>query len=426
MILYGVRRRSDDQLGARCLPSIVACGGPGALVLTSDHADNGAAASELMEQAVGVAGFDALVLLDPDVALADPSFTAAVSTCLKGADVLTLADAYPSLDDALVVLAPDVVRDFLAHPAELGHNGFVAALRSWAQRRGYRLATAELPIVHHQSSVSTLDRLSQILAASKQGNWADRIQEALKLHTTTPAEAGSTETIDDLEVAGDRPAGETIRPLSGYRQPTRPDLLCHLPQSARSVLVVGHRPGSCADVIRSATGAAVTEVYAPGAPEAPDGTRHDGPVALADGAPYDAVILAEALGYVRNPGELLRDVRSVLNPGGVVIAAIPNAKHWSHVLPLVLNDQQRYGESSLLQPDSPVRLLTLVEATLLFDAAGLTTYDFCNGTRYPGDDPAELDTLLLLQQRAGVSVSDARTLLTCFEYVFVVRVGEAT
>jgi 2-polyprenyl-3-methyl-5-hydroxy-6-metoxy-1,4-benzoquinol methylase len=49
--------------------------------------------------------------------------------------------------------------------------------------------------------------------------------------------------------------------------------------------------------------------------------------ALADG-PFDAVLAADVLEHVREPEQLLEQIRGVLAPGGALIVSVPNFGHW--------------------------------------------------------------------------------------------------
>ena len=50
------------------------------------------------------------------------------------------------------------------------------------------------------------------------------------------------------------------------------------------------------------------------------------PAAVGDG--YDVVIAADVLEHVREPEKLLKQIRALLAPGGIIIASIPNFGHW--------------------------------------------------------------------------------------------------
>jgi SAM-dependent methyltransferase len=52
------------------------------------------------------------------------------------------------------------------------------------------------------------------------------------------------------------------------------------------------------------------------------------PLILHEEAPFDLVVAADVLEHVRDPESLLKQVRSVLIPGGTLIASVPNFGHW--------------------------------------------------------------------------------------------------
>jgi SAM-dependent methyltransferase len=52
------------------------------------------------------------------------------------------------------------------------------------------------------------------------------------------------------------------------------------------------------------------------------------PPILREEAPFDLVVAADVLEHVRDPESVLKQVRSVLVPGGTLIASVPNFGHW--------------------------------------------------------------------------------------------------
>jgi SAM-dependent methyltransferase len=52
------------------------------------------------------------------------------------------------------------------------------------------------------------------------------------------------------------------------------------------------------------------------------------PLGIDDEGPYDVVVAADVLEHVRDPERLLKEVRSVLVPGGTLIVSVPNFGHW--------------------------------------------------------------------------------------------------
>ncbi len=50
---------------------------------------------------------------------------------------------------------------------------------------------------------------------------------------------------------------------------------------------------------------------------------------IAVGQPFDCVIAADILEHLRDPWDLLRQIRLILAPRGQLITSIPNVRHWS-------------------------------------------------------------------------------------------------
>jgi glycosyltransferase involved in cell wall biosynthesis len=52
------------------------------------------------------------------------------------------------------------------------------------------------------------------------------------------------------------------------------------------------------------------------------------PAEIAQSGPYDVVLCADILEHVRAPEQILRQIRDLLAPGGILIASVPNFGHW--------------------------------------------------------------------------------------------------
>lgn len=426
MIVFGVRSGADHEFAQRCLSSIVKYGAPDALILTSEKHDPGEANHQLLQQAAELAALDALVLMDGAVEILDPGFTYRLQQALATRPtpgLVCLSDADADIDDAFAILSRQVVQQWRFEPeARLGTPGYTERLRDWLDRSGGTVALQHFGVTLNRTHTSTIARLNHVLAAARQGTWVERIGDAMRHQSGRLRPDGE----HDQPPTSPNPASTSASAPEDHRStaydvPERPELLCHLPADVRSVLVMGHRPQFIADVIEKATAVQTVCVATPGDPEfdLPDvDLGADDPLPFAPGQ-FDAMILADALSHVRDPERLLNRLLPHLAAGGRVIASLPNAKHWTHTLPLLLNDQLTYGDASLLRYDAPVRMFTLVEATLLFDRAGLTTYHFCDGTRYPAEDPPHLQGLIEWFALNGANPGDARTMLTCYQYVMV-------
>ena len=83
---------------------------------------------------------------------------------------------------------------------------------------------------------------------------------------------------------------------------------------------------------------------------------------------FDAVVVADVLEHLREPGNLLRRLRSFLTDGGCVIASIPNIAHGSVRLAL-LAGEFRYRATGLLD-ETHLRFFTRESIRDLFEGAG--------------------------------------------------------
>ncbi len=86
------------------------------------------------------------------------------------------------------------------------------------------------------------------------------------------------------------------------------------------------------------------------------------------GEEFDAVVLADVLEHLQDPGALLRKVRDLLTPGAVVVASIPNVAHGSLRLAL-LGGEFRYRDLGLLD-ETHLRFFTRASIQDLFEEAG--------------------------------------------------------
>ena len=64
--------------------------------------------------------------------------------------------------------------------------------------------------------------------------------------------------------------------------------------------------------------------------------------------PFDAVICGDVLEHLRDPARVLGILRESLAADGVLIASIPNIKHWSVIHPLLVSDHFTYEDCGLL------------------------------------------------------------------------------
>jgi 2-polyprenyl-3-methyl-5-hydroxy-6-metoxy-1,4-benzoquinol methylase len=155
----------------------------------------------------------------------------------------------------------------------------------------------------------------------------------------------------------------------------REDLAARVPEGAAAVLDVGCSQGATAPALR-ARGVSRIVGIEPDAGDAAEAARvYDRvvSVALEDvgedwTGQFDAVLFGDVLEHLEDPSDALVRVRPWLAPGGVVIASVPNAGHWSIVDDL-LRGRFDYVPYSLLS-GTHIRLFTRRTLIDLFEASG--------------------------------------------------------
>jgi len=144
----------------------------------------------------------------------------------------------------------------------------------------------------------------------------------------------------------------------GYYEPVRAELLSELPSSARTVLSIGSGWGA-AESCLAAKGLRVSAVpldaVIPGGAEADgveiiNGELEEARRTLA-GRQFDCLLLSNVLHLVPNPAGLLSSLASLLSPGGVAVAVVPNTSRleasWTAVTGRRLDDLEKYRASGV-------------------------------------------------------------------------------
>jgi 2-polyprenyl-3-methyl-5-hydroxy-6-metoxy-1,4-benzoquinol methylase len=83
---------------------------------------------------------------------------------------------------------------------------------------------------------------------------------------------------------------------------------------------------------------------------------------------FDVIVYADVLEHLVDPGQVLRDTRRLLAPGGYVVAVIPNGAHGDVRLHL-LSGQFQYRKTGLLD-STHLRFLTRDSIAALFERSG--------------------------------------------------------
>jgi SAM-dependent methyltransferase len=213
-----------------------------------------------------------------------------------------------------------------------------------------------------------------------------------------------------------RPAERAARAAAYER--ARPEILRHVPDTARRVLDLGCATGT--------TGAALKarqDVEVVGVEVEPDYAREAEKnldrVFVADaehpppdlGGRFDVLIAADILEHLKDPWSALDAYAQLLEPGATAIVSLPNVAHWSTYANLARGTWPRRPEG--IFDATHLRWFTLADATGLLEHAGLTPHTVVRrGWIYTRGSRLDVLAPPLLK------VPGLRTLIT-FQYVLV-------
>ena len=131
--------------------------------------------------------------------------------------------------------------------------------------------------------------------------------------------------------------------------------------------------------------------------------------------PFDAVICGDVLEHLRDPARVLTILRDGLASDGVLIASIPNIKHWSVLYPLLVRDRFTYEDCGLLDR-THVHFFTLEEIDAMFSACGFGVQSL---TAVVQPMPPALAPLLDAAVALGAERAETEARLSAYQYVLV-------
>jgi 2-polyprenyl-3-methyl-5-hydroxy-6-metoxy-1,4-benzoquinol methylase len=88
----------------------------------------------------------------------------------------------------------------------------------------------------------------------------------------------------------------------------------------------------------------------------------------------DVILCLDVLEHLRDPWSVADKLRTLLKPGGALIASVPNARHCKVIVPLVLRGRWDYMPAGLLDR-THLRFFTRATARELLAGAGLHVTD---------------------------------------------------
>lgn len=206
-----------------------------------------------------------------------------------------------------------------------------------------------------------------------------------------------------------------------------PELLALIPPDVRRVVDVGCMHGQLARALRArAPGARVVGVdidpdyAAVAAAHCDDALAGDiegfDEATFARLLPSDCWVFGDCLEHLRDPWAMLRRVREHIDPGGSLVACVPNAQHWS-VQWRLASGNFRYEDSGLMDR-THVRWFTRVTLLEMFAATGWRVErGVTRLVRQPHDERG-LQAVREFARAAGLDPELAVRDATPFQYVF--------
>jgi len=130
---------------------------------------------------------------------------------------------------------------------------------------------------------------------------------------------------------------------------------------------------------------------------------------------FDAIVCGDVLEHLRDPARVLRVLHGTLAPGGVIVASIPNIKHWTVLYPLLVHDRFRYEDAGLLDR-THVHFFTLEEIDVMFTACSLKVQSLA-AVVY--EMPPQLAPLLTAAVALGADRTETAARLSAYQYLVV-------
>lgn len=215
-----------------------------------------------------------------------------------------------------------------------------------------------------------------------------------------------------------------------YHSGINPDLLALVPVTANRILEVGcgegdfgraylaRNPSSSYVGVELSSIAArraltcLTQVIS-GDIEEPDILRQLGTISSL--GLFDALLFGDILGHLRDPWQVLAELRPQVAPGGTCVACIPNVAHWS-ILEQQLQGRWNCTEAGLLDKTT-LRFFTLDTAVAMFQQAGWTVIDAKPRILLPEQTEAAINAFAPLAKSIGLSAEILRRNLSAVQWV---------
>jgi 2-polyprenyl-3-methyl-5-hydroxy-6-metoxy-1,4-benzoquinol methylase len=211
----------------------------------------------------------------------------------------------------------------------------------------------------------------------------------------------------------------------GYFDHVRPELAELVPDHAQRVIDFGCGRGALGAHIKERQGAEVfgVELFDDAAEIAEQrldrvvradlDTLEELPI---DDDSIDVAIFGDVLEHLRDPHRLLRMTRRYLKPFGRIVCSIPNVKHFTVLVPLLVADRFEYTDAGLLDR-THVHLFTLEEIDAMMRETGFRVVSL--GATNVGAMPERYRALAELAGRLGADPRETVARLEAYQYLVV-------
>lgn len=207
---------------------------------------------------------------------------------------------------------------------------------------------------------------------------------------------------------------------TGYYANPRPEMLSFLPQSSKKILDVGCGKGDFAAALKKQP--SVEEVW--GVDISSSSIEHakslldtalctdlTEDVSVLPDHHFDAIYFNDMLEHIVDPKSLLQDLASKLSDDGVVIASIPNIRHFKVLLMLLKDKDFKYEQAGVMD-ETHLRFFTKKSMVRLFESA-----DYCIESITPINKSKSVRPKLMKLFTLGLIGSD----ISYLQYVVVAK-----
>lgn len=136
---------------------------------------------------------------------------------------------------------------------------------------------------------------------------------------------------------------------------------------------------------------------------------------------FDYVIMGDVLEHLHNPSAVLEKLYKHVKTGGHIIVSMPNMKHYSVMLPLLIDDEFTYQDSGILDT-THVKMYTGTEMLRLVRQSGYTVEHFA----YTTIEEPNAGAMKFIDLLVSMSKTKNKTEYLAFQYIIKAKKADNT